>query len=49
MFFFVKVHFQHPLLQSSVLCDPSETILTCCFGALETCIIIINVETSCTA
>ncbi len=41
-----KLKFQQPLLQSSVSHDPSEIILTCWFGAKETCIIrpIINIK-----
>jgi len=43
------VKFSASLLQSSVSHDPSEIILKCWFGAQETLLIIIIVETSCTA
>ncbi len=41
-----KLNFQQPLLQSSVLHNPSEIILICWFGAQETFLSIINVENS---
>ncbi len=46
---FIPVSFQKPLLQSLVLCDPSEIILICWVGTQETFLIIIKVENSCGA
>ncbi len=34
-----RLNFQQPLLESSVLNDPSEIILICWFGAQETSIL----------